>query len=151
MSKQRLLDGEISITRPSGGAGDADCINVCLKDKNSRIEFLRVEIGLADFAEALTGLSCVPAKLNVRSLELVGKTRVVERAEFRVTRAYLEEKGVGRFDRKGIQKLLQTDPDSIFQRAGWELDTYLGSQQSIVHDGEDVVINSRYVTYEDNS
>ena len=155
MTSQRTLDGDISFSRPQGGSydetGRGGHVNIAVKDANSRIEFLRVEVRLADFAEALMGLSHVPVKLNVRSLDLVGKTRITEPARFTLKRAYLKEKGVDTYDKKALRKLIEQDPDGIFQRPGWTLDTYLGAQNSIVHTGEEITINSRYTSFEETS
>jgi hypothetical protein len=151
MTRQRTLEGQISISRPSGGDRDGEYVSITLKDNKSRIEFLRVEVDLARFAEALTGLSCVPVTLNVRSLDLVGRTRITEPAKFTLTRAYLKEKGVESYDKKALRELMVQDPDGIFQRAGWTLDTYLGSQNSITYEGQNMTIHSHYTTYEETS
>lgn len=151
MTSQRTLDGEITISRPQGGDRYEGSVSIAFKDRNSRIEFLRVDVGLANFAEALTGLSAVPVKLNVRSLDLVGKTRITEPARFTLKRSYLKEKGVDTYDKKALRKLIEQDPDGIFQRPGWTLDTYLGAQNSIVHQGDELTINSRYTSFEETS
>ena len=65
--------GNISIARSSN-----NMINIRLRDKASRTEFVDVQMTLEDFASAVTGLSEVGVVGTVRGLEKVGKVRVLE-------------------------------------------------------------------------
>lgn len=75
-----FLKGEISISRRSGGDGSRPiCISV--QDEDAGTQFLEIYLGLADFAQALTGLSDIPCVLEVRDLNLVG-TQIEHKTEF---------------------------------------------------------------------
>lgn len=65
--------GNISITRDSN-----NMINIRLRDKASRTEFVDVQMTLEDFASAVTGLAELNVVGTVRGLEQVGKVRVLE-------------------------------------------------------------------------
>lgn len=65
--------GNISITRSSN-----NMINIRLRDKASRTEFVDVQMTLEDFASAVTGLAELNVVGTVRGLEKVGKVRVLE-------------------------------------------------------------------------
>lgn len=76
-----MLDGRISISRPNRSSG-VETINIEITDETSRTRFLEVEIDMADFARALTGLSYVPIKFDLVRSDLVGtlkenKTEVI--------------------------------------------------------------------------
>lgn len=65
--------GNISITRSSN-----NMINIRLRDKLSRTEFVDVQMTLEDFASAVTGLAEVDVVGDVRGLDRVGKVKVLE-------------------------------------------------------------------------
>lgn len=65
--------GNISISRCSN-----DMINIRLRDKASRAEFVDVQMTLEDFASAVTGLAEVDVIGDVRGLDKVGKVKVLE-------------------------------------------------------------------------
>lgn len=65
--------GNISITRSSNHV-----INIRLRDKASRTEFVDVQMTLEDFASAVTGLAAVDVFGDVRGLDRVGKVKVLE-------------------------------------------------------------------------
>jgi len=150
MSKQ-TLKGKLTISRPYGFRSDDNpFIRIAIQDEASRIEFVELEVPLASFAEALTGLSNVEANMVVRSLDKIGKRRIVESVTFELSKEYLESKGIETYNKEKIRQLLKEDPDKMFQREGWSLDTYLGSQGSIIYNGNNALkINTYYTTFKE--
>lgn len=65
--------GNISITRDSN-----NMINIRLRDKASRTEFVDVQMTLEDFALAMTGRAEADVIGDVRGLGRVGKVKVLE-------------------------------------------------------------------------
>ena len=106
--------GGISITRDS-----RNMINIRLRDKISRTEFVDVQMTLEDFASAVTGLSEVDIVGDVRGLDRVGKVRVLESRQIVYPGAI--------YDDRGKQESYITDN---YQEEGWELLPALRSQGS---------------------
>lgn len=126
------IKGKLSISRNSN-----DIINIRLDDVNSKTEFVSVDVTPEDFAYALTGLARQDVSITVRDLELVGKRRIVESRQATTTlKSYKIDDYV-----KWLEENCQED--------GWILDTYLGSQNSIVYKNDSVIINYTVVRYEE--
>lgn len=122
------MEGKISITRPSFHDG-REVIAIEIYDTASRTTFCKMQIGMADFAAALTGQSQVPAQIEVRGLANVGLLKVSESRTATVS---------GRFhDRKFLQQWLTEN----CQEDGWVIDSYLGSQRSITWSDENTILN----------
>lgn len=134
-----MLKANLSISRPYGGRSDENpYINVTIRDANSRIDFVSLQVPLASFAEALTGLSEVEADMVVRGLNNVGKVREHQHLPLVLTKAYLKEKRVEPYGRE-LEKFLSTDPDGLIsahETDGWKVDVYLRSQTSVTPDGK---------------
>lgn len=107
--------GNISITRSSD-----NMINIRLRDKASRTEFVDVQMTLEDFASAVTGLAEVGVVGTVRGLEKVGKVRVLESRQTVYPGAI--------YDDRAKQESYIVDN---CQEEGWELLPALRSQGSI--------------------
>ena len=144
-----MLKGNLTISRPNGGRSDENpCISIKVRDATSRIDFVTIEVPLANFAEALTGLSEVEARLTVRGLDNVGKVRESQPVTFVLTDEYLAKHDLRSYDRAGIKALLENDPEGRFHEEGWELSTYLGTQNSITPNSPDGIrINTSRVRY----
>lgn len=132
------MNGKISISCPSYGDG-RQAISISIEDTASRIEFLEIEIPLAGFAEAITGLSSVPMTFETRGLEYVGLKRETQRFPVRVTLAQLMESGLSAYG--GRDALSKYAKDHIKPPEGWKLLTYLGAQNSVQRDGNDFILN----------
>jgi hypothetical protein len=142
------LKGKLTISRPYGFRADENpYIRIAIEDSVSCVEFVELEVPLASFAEALTGLSGVEASMTIRGLDNVGKRRVVESVSFKLTEEYLKKNGVKTYDKGKLRELMNADPDGIFQREGWALSTYLGSQNSVSYSESGVTINTSYTTF----
>ena len=130
---------KLTISRPSGGRHDGNpCIKIAVDDCDSRIQFLELEVSLADFALALTGLSEVECNMVVRGLQNVGKVRETQSLAIVLEKAFLKERGIQPYGREMEQYLVE-DPDGIraqHETDGWKVDTYLRSQTSITPDGK---------------
>ena len=110
--------GNISISRDS-----RNNINIRLRDKVSRTEFVDVCMSLENYAMLITGLAEVEVVGEVRGLETVGKKRIIEQRSFvptteNTTRDFLE----------------QYIKDNL-QEEGWIVSPALRSQASIKYDG----------------
>lgn len=116
---KQTYEGKITISRPNCGDG-SECINIQIRDNNSKARFVEVQIGYSDFAQALTGLAQVPCEFNVTSLEVVGKVREVKQLEFPLT-------GV---NFGSMKKLLAATLVMHFIPEGWECDKDFGNQDS---------------------
>ena len=117
-----------------------NCIKISIQDENSRCHFIEVEIGLAEFAQALTGLGSTPVKMEVRNLECVGLVREREGARVVISNNRIQELGFNKHKRFDLEKLLADH----YQREGWILNNYLGSQDSISFNGETVILDFSY-------
>jgi hypothetical protein len=144
-----VLKGNLTISRPSGGRhDDRACISITIRDATSRIDFATIEVPLALFAEALTGLSEVEGSLTVRGLRNVGKVRDSQAITFVLTDEYMTKYGLQSYDRAGIRAHLEHDPEGRFHEEGWELSTYLGTHHSIAPNSPDGIrVNTSRVRY----
>ena len=144
-----MLKGNLTISRPNGGRhDDGSCISIKIRVATSRIDFLTVEVPLASFAEALTGLSEVEAMLTVRGLGNVGKVRDSQAITFVLTDEYMTKYGLQSHDKAGIRAHLEHDPEGRFHEEGWELSTYLGTHHSITPNSPDGIrVNTSRVRY----
>lgn len=62
----------LTISRPSYGDG-CKAISIQVMDVDARVRFLELEIGYAEFAQVLTGLSEIECMMEVKDLQNVGK------------------------------------------------------------------------------
>lgn len=126
---KNALAGTICISRPCFADG-RDAIRITVTDTNSRAEFLELEMDVAEFAFAITGLSTRPVQFVTRGLAVVGKKRMTEPFVHVVSEDKLKELGISPYDRKQLEAYAKT----ITPPEGWRLDTYLGSQGSVKFD-----------------
>jgi hypothetical protein len=141
--KNSKLDMKMTISRPI--RHDRSYISVSLKDVNSGIEFLDVEVELADFANMITGLGFIDVKAQVRGLEHVGKIYESQPAQVTILREVYNEIITGPYEEH--KKQLGNFIDVNHSLIGWTNDTYLGSQKSIVHSEDNVTLNFRRFRY----
>lgn len=130
---------KLTISRPYGGRhDDRPCIKIAVDDQDSRIQFLELEVSLADFASALTGMSEVECDMVVRGLQNVGKVRETQTLVIVLEKSFLKERGLNPYGRE-LEDYLTNDPDGIrasHETDGWKVDTYLRSQHSITPEGK---------------
>ena len=108
----------------------SDEIHIIIRDNRSGISFVNVNMALADFALALTGLSQVEAAAEVSGLNNVGKVRVTENRSVVYT-------GGSDYDKNAQQKWLIEN----CQEEGWILNAYLGRQGSVTYQGDTTTLN----------
>jgi hypothetical protein len=120
---------EITITRNNHNE-----INLVLRDSASRIQFVDAVISLEDYAMIITGLSGVPIKAELRGLDNVGKTKVIEQRSITTTKLSTNTE---------YSKWLEEN----CQEEGWMLDSYLNSQRSIDRRGDEVQLNYSVYKY----
>lgn len=138
------MKGKITISRPNY----SDCrevINITVQCVSSGIQFLDLEMTLKDFAKAITGQGYIPVEMEVRGLEFVGLTSEREDATVTVTQAEL--KSLGYDTNKGRSEALSDYLKKHASRDGWIVNAYLGSQGSVITDGDKVKMNFSYTRY----
>lgn len=126
------MKGKITISRYHGSEAG---ISIEIQDEASRIRFIRAEMGLKEFAEAITGLGCCAIEFDAFGLEHVGKVRVTERRSIRCP--------LDSYDRTNLAAWLREHG----KEDGWIVNDYLGSQGSITRDGNVTVLNYQVVKY----
>lgn len=129
------IEASLIISRDSNNV-----IRIRVNDDNAVTKFCELELSPHDFAMALTGLSGIKCKAEVIGLDRVGKIRV---RESRSVKCPL--KG---YDKEHLRQWLADN----CQEEGWIIDTYLGSQNSINHSSDGIVLNyavTKYIDAED--
>lgn len=121
--------GTMSISAPSTYEGDRK-IRLTFNDESSHIKFLVVELDPADFAMALTGLSEQKVSMEVRGLDLVGKTKETQTLQIILTENDLIRNKLSSYDKVALQEYLSKN-QKLFVSDDWVLNCYLGSQTSI--------------------
>ena len=111
-------DGQITISRPQYGNGTKKIV-ITIKDTNSVIDFIELEIDYVNFTEAITGLAYSECKFETRLLDKVGKKRIIDNFEFE-----MDNPKLSRSKEFAIEKVKKICP------IGWECSTYFGSQDS---------------------
>lgn len=117
-----------------------DIINLTIKDNISRLTFVELNLTLEQYALASTGLSYIECSGSIRQLDKVGKEKITEE------RSVVYPKGHS-YDKTLLRGWLIDN----CQEKGWELDSYLGSKDSVTYptkDGKQVtLINYSVVKY----
>jgi hypothetical protein len=119
------IKGSLTISRPTCGDG-RKYVSIQVKDVGSRVRFLEVEIGYADFTACLMGLSETECSLLPRGLDNVGKTKQTDSIHFKMPPSTQHnDKGVA------CLEAAKNTPN------GWRFESYFGSQGSFYRvDGE---------------
>ncbi|UBM12698.1 hypothetical protein [Cupriavidus metallidurans] len=139
--EERVLKGELSISRPSRG-DMRDVIEIQVKDEGSGVRFLTVVVDPAVFALALTGLSGQEVELEVKGLDVVGKTKERRTASLTID----PDSPLRHYTKTKLSEHLAQH----CQEPGWHLNGHLGSQHSIQHlPGGYVRLNYSYYRYVD--
>ena len=120
----------LHIGRPQGGNGP-EVMTIEVTDRASNIQFLHLEVPLADFMKALTGQFITEVTGEVIGLSKVGKTRVTE------TRAIICP--LKSYKRDELREWLEANG----QEEGWIIDSYLGSQGSIASHQDGTLLSYR--------
>lgn len=117
------MKGTLTISRPSYG-DDRKKISIEVKDSNSNVRFLDVEIDLDLFAAALTGLNDQKCDIKVKKLDLVGKTVERDNIEFKLPECNFS-------NRKEAAKV----ECNLIVVDGWVLNDNFSSQNSFFQKG----------------
>lgn len=142
------LEGKLTISRPQGGLTDGKFVRVAIRDQTSGLEFVRLEITLADFADALMGLSEVECQLTVNRLKDVGKVRESVRVTFPLDQDYLDRHRLSSHDRTELSRHMKEDPEGVFHKEGWEVSTHLGSRSCLTPNSPNGIrINTSMIRY----
>lgn len=123
--ESRTIEAQLTISRCSDGT-----ITIRLEDKASRIEFFDGSISPEQFGEAVTGLASRPLTAEVRGMNFIGKRFVFEKRQ-------VVYPGLLWDDREVMSTWLRQN----CQEEGWIIDSYLGSQGSVVTRNDKVFLN----------
>jgi hypothetical protein len=111
-------------------------VRISIRDENAAVRFVEVEMTTHDFAMAVTGLSGVQCKGEVKRLDVVGKTRRIEkRSAVCPIKTYDEE-------------ILSGWLEANCEEEGWELQKHLGSQNSVISVAGGTKLNYSMFRYE---
>jgi hypothetical protein len=83
MAKPMKIDGKLSIGKVH--TRDGHHMEICIEDSKSGTRFVELEIGMTEFAEAITNLSNRPCVVELRGLHHVGKTIEIKHEKIDVT------------------------------------------------------------------
>jgi hypothetical protein len=119
------LNCKLSIHRTTC-SHEEDFISIEVADEASGLQFLSLEVSIANFGAAVTGLSHQECRGRARGLQYVGKKRITEKRQAIAPREH---------DRDKLRQWLIDNK----QEDGWLIDAYLGSQSSIRHNADDTV------------
>ena len=122
------MKAKVTISRSSD-----DIVRISFKEEKSGISFAEVKMTPHDFAMALTGLSMIEADLEVKGLQHVGKTRVIECREIYYP--------FNTHNREKMSAWIRENDGGD----GWFVNDYLGSQSSIERKGNGYLL--RYSVY----
>jgi len=110
--------GKITISRPCSSRED-EVVSITIQDEDAKVQFVEVEVSLANMMQAITGLGNVPCEFVTRGLESVGKVREAKSLEFEI----------------GCESW-RMDKDMAYAKAreacpvGWIASEYFGSKDS---------------------
>lgn len=111
------MKGKISISKVTilSGKREEDYMSITIEDKSSGVQFLEIKMDLLDFAQALTGLGCMPIEFELRGLENVGKKFEHKTIEVTIPR----------------DQITLTVEDKSINKAvgGYEVDGWMGSKE----------------------
>ena len=118
------MKGKLTIGRQTYGDGRKS-ISIQVEDAKSRVRFLDIEISCEDFAQVLTGLSCVECEIEVRNLGAVGKTKSTIKVE-----AVMPSCNYDQRTKVAYEACKLATPE------GWKTTSYFGSKDSFFYDGK---------------
>ena len=120
------MKGNITILVDGNGA------RIEVEDESSGIRFLKINLSAEQFMACLGRLVNVECDINVRGLDLIGKTLEVGKHEFKIPDELHDHRHNPDYFDKAAQGLAQ-----IQLTDGWIADSYFGSQGSFFKkDGE---------------
>ena len=114
-----------------------DVVGIEVICKKSRTRFLKLELTLEEYAQVVTGLSHVEVEGQVSGLDTGGKTKVREQ------RTVVVAEDIGRKPKEQLEDWLIRN----CSEDGWILNTYLGSQNSVVYDHPSKKYTINYSVY----
>lgn len=128
--KIKGLAGKLTVSRRSD-----EMIYLQVRDDASRRNFVEVGVTPEAFAMAVTGLSEVACEISVDGLSVVGMEKQAEKRSVRCP--------MKTCDRAALRDWLVSN----CAEDGWHIDAHLGSQGSVVHHDDGVVLNYSVYRY----
>lgn len=133
---KRVLKGEMTFSRVMCNMED-DYMEITLSDSISGIEFVSVRLSMEQYGKLISGQSYQKVDYELRGAGNIGKVKESEPAQIALPHDLYH------YNKKPVQDWLEAN----CQREGWYMDTYLGSQGSVVRSGNTDYANIRYYRY----
>lgn len=99
-----MKNGKITISRPRGGGGCEDYVQIQIEDENSGLKLVELKLTMEDYAYLVTGLSEIDCKvtgiIGEDNFHKLGKTKYVESIPIIV-------EGKSKYD---IREMIKSDP-----------------------------------------
>ena len=123
------MEGRLTISRPSYSDGRKRVI-ITIEDYDASVTLVTVEVGLEEFASALTGLAYQPVELHLGPVERFGKKKVRSTMHIEIP------SGTSFNERKEVAKRIAEEKAKA---EGWEVVGSLESQGSFYRkDGKEM-------------
>ena len=132
---RKTLKGKLTISRVMSNRED-DYVEIRIEDEVSGVEFVSINLSMEQYGHAVAGTSYQDIEYTARDMDCIGKVKEHEVAKVSIP------KELG-YNRKGAEDYVKAN----YQRDGWYLDSYLGSQNSIVGNGNVYYANISYYRY----
>jgi hypothetical protein len=131
-----MYNGQIDIVRI--GNSDTSMMRIEICDDNSCNRFLEIEISPESLMKALAGLSGQPMKFEIRNLDTIGKNKIKELVQVVLDTKTIQDFGLTTNTRiKQYLEIIKTKQKLV--EPEWELSTYIGSQKSVINNGDGTI------------
>jgi len=115
------MKGKISVSRIS--YSNRNSVGIEIKDDNSRIKFLDIEMSCENFGKLLSGMSYIECDFEIKDINKVGMKKIVEEMIFEMPDYYEYE------NRKFIAYNIVKNGIEV-KNQGWEINDSLNSKDS---------------------
>lgn len=132
---RKTLKGKLTISRAMSNRED-DYVEIRIEDEVSGVEFVSINLSMEQYGHAVAGTSYQSIEYTARDMDCIGKVKEREAARVPIPSPLA-------YNRQGAEEYVKAN----FQREGWILDSYLGSQNSITGTGVDYYANISYYRY----
>lgn len=141
------LKGSIRFSRIYTNRGD-DYVSFEVEDSLSGIHFLHINLSMENFGKLMSSASFVDVDMEVRGLQNVGKKYESKRGSITISNEEYSRIVDGTRYSEG-KKVLGEWLKENAKLDGWHINTYLGSQDSVVGSGDKKTLNFTYFRFVD--
>lgn len=113
-----------------------DSTTIEIHDKRACTTFCEIKLTPEQLSSALSRLSHTRCEVDVYSLDRVGKTHTNERFGFRIPKDLASSSHSDELTKLCIEALKESG------KSGWVPDTYFGSQDSFIRNGDECYANA---------